>query len=143
MKQGPTEQGIADLIALDLGSVWNTATNSVSGGCMATGTCNNPTGVNLSPRIAPIALFDPDSYANSPCSGGNCVAKVVNLLGFFIEGMCDDVYPNEATRPNWCGTKAEAQKTVVGRLMTYPGQYSGQAGNPGNATFLETTTLVR
>ena len=71
------------------------------------------------------------------------MAQVVNLLGFFIEGMCSDVYPNEATRPSWCGTNSEAQKTVVGRLMPYPGQYSGQAGNPGNTSFLETITLVR
>ena len=66
---------------------------------MATGTCNNPTGVNISPRIAPIAIFDPVSYIDSGCSGNNCVAQVVNLLGFFVEGMCSDVYPDEATRP--------------------------------------------
>ena len=88
---------------------------------MATGTCNNPTGVNLSPRIAPIAIFDPVVVHNLQLSSGNnCVAQVVNLLGFFIEGMCSDVYPNEATRPSWCGTNSEANKTVVGRLMPYP-----------------------
>ncbi len=141
VRQGPTAQGVADLIALDSGSYWNPATNSVSGGCMATGTCNNPTGVNISPRIAPIAIFDPVSYANSGCSGNNCVAKVVNLLGFFVEGMCSDVLPNRNT-PAWCGTHRR-EEDVVGRLMPYPGQYSGQAGNPGNASFLETITLVR
>jgi hypothetical protein len=110
---------------------------------MATGTCSNPTGLDLSPRIAPIAIFDPVSYINSGCSGNNCVARVVNLLGFFIEGMCSDVYPSVATRPTWCGTKSEAEKTVIGRLMPYPGEYSGEAGNAGNTSFLETTTLVR
>lgn len=143
VKQGPTQQGVAELVARDPGSFWDVSTNSVSGGCMETGTCSNSTGLNISPRIAPIAIFDPEAYARSSCSGGNCVAKVVNLLGFFIEGMCDDVYPDAGTRPKWCGTPSEARQTVIGRLMNYPGSYSGQAGNPGNASFLETTMLVR
>ena len=75
---------------------------------MATGTCNNPTGVNISPRIAPIAIFDPVSYATSGCSGNNCVAKVTNLLGFFVEGMCSDVYPTNT--PAWCGTHPQESR---------------------------------
>ena len=139
VRQGPTAGGVSDLIALDPAASWNSATNSVSGGCMTTQTCSNPTGVNLSPRIAPIAIFDPVSYANSGCAGNNCVARVTNLLGFFIEGMCSDVYA--VNTPAWCGT--HPQEVVIGRLMPYPGSYSGQAGNPGNASFLQIITLVR
>ena len=136
-RQGPTEDGLLDLVALDDSPsnrpYWNEATNSVSGGCMATGTCNNPTGVNISPRIVPIAIFDPVAYTNSSCAGGTkCVAQVVNLLGFFIEGMCTDVYDDEkdevTTRPKWCGTLSEAKKTVIGRLMPYPGHTQVRRG---------------
>ena len=73
----------------------------------------------------------------------NGVAKVENLLGFFIEGMCDDVYPNAATRPPYCGTNAEAQKSVVGRLMAYPGQFKSAAGSAGPSTFLKVVRLIR
>ena len=140
VRQGPTSQGVHDLIALDPNSSWNTGTNSVQGGCMANQSCNNPTGVNLSPRIAPIAIFDPITYANSGCSGNNCYARVINMLGFYIEGMCDEVFP-VGSRPAWCGT--HPQEVVVGRLMDYPGQLSSTAGAPGTSSFVETTYLVR
>jgi hypothetical protein len=83
--------------------------------------------VPISPRIVPVALFDPAAYwtESLACSGTNCVAQVSNIFGFFLEGMCDQVYPNQATRPPFCGTNSEAQKTVVGRMMQYPGQYNG------------------
>ena len=69
--------------------------------------------------------------------------RSMNLLGFFVEGMCNEVYPNAATRPVYCGTPAEANKSVVGRLMNYPGQASGYSGSAGPATFLKITRLVR
>ncbi len=82
----------------------------------------------LSPRIVPLALFNPASYIAGGYTGTNGVAKVMNLVGFFVEGMCDVVYPVAATRPVYCGTPAEAGKMVVGRLMNYPGQGSGSCG---------------
>jgi Flp pilus assembly protein TadG len=147
MANGPTQQGVADLIKLDSSATWNTSTNSVSGGCMATGSCANPTGANISPRIVPLAIFNTQAYYNeeagNACSGGNCVAQVVNLLGFFVEGMCNDVYPTPATRPGYCGTNAQAGKAVVGRLTAYPGQTNSASGSAGPATFLKVTRLVR
>jgi Flp pilus assembly protein TadG len=141
MAQGPTQQGVATLVGRDSSASWNSSTNSISGGCMAAGTCE------MSPRVVPLAIFNTAAYvamdAGNACAGGNCRAQVVNILGFFVEGMCNDVYPTLATRPAYCGTPAEASKAVVGRLMSYPGQYSGVAGAPGPATFLETVRLVR
>ncbi len=137
VRQGPTEQGVRALIALDPSATW--VTNEVQGGCMATHTCSNPTGTNVSPRIAPIAVFDTAAFAASGCSGNNCMAKVVNLLGFFIEGMCDDVFGGNT--PTWCGS--HPKEVVVGRLMNYPAQRSSLAGNAGPASFLRTTILVR
>ena len=142
--QGPTSAGTGNLIALDSSATWNVATNTVQGGCMVTGTCLDEDGVHVevSPRIVPLAIFDTATYAAAGFTGTNGVARVVNLLGFFIEGMCNDVYPNVATRPPYCGTPAEANKAVVGRLMNYPGQYSGASGSAGPSTFLKITRLV-
>jgi hypothetical protein len=140
MSQGPTTQGVGDLIALDPSATWNSGTNSVQGGCIASNTCSNPTHANVSPRVVPIAIFNTQVYAASGCSGTNCVAQVTNILGFFVEGMCDDVYPH-GTAPAWCGS--HPNKVVLGRLIDYPGQFSGSAGPAGPADFLTITRLVR
>ena len=44
-----------------------------------------------SPRIRPIVIIDIDNYIARGCSGTTCIAKVANILGFFVEGMCKDV----------------------------------------------------
>ena len=53
----------------------------------------------------PLALFNPKAYWDGGYNGNNGMAQVVNILGFFIEGMCDEVY---ATPPAWCGTGARS-----------------------------------
>jgi hypothetical protein len=145
--QGPTDQnGVQELIALDSTAKWDTGTNTVVGGCTTAGNCStvNPMGIGISPRIVPIALFDPQACVNTSChTGNNSVAQITNILGFFIEGMCNDVYPNQATRPAWCGTNAEAGKMLVGRLMAYPGQYSSVSGSAGPQTFVKVVRLIR
>jgi hypothetical protein len=120
VKQGPTIDGVNYLVSLDSTASWDTATNKVIGGCTAAGTCRsaNPLGVDLSPRIVPLALFDPQAYVDVGGNGNNGMARVINLLGFFIEGMCSDVFA-ASTPPPWCGTGADPGKTVVGRLMPY------------------------
>jgi hypothetical protein len=144
VRQGPTEQGVRDLIALDDEAEWDPDTNTVVGGCMADGSCDpNPTGALISPRIVPIALFDPQAYIDAGYTGENGMARVVNLLGFFVAGMCNDVYPVAATRPAWCGTNSEARTVVVGRLMEYPGTGGGAAGPAGPQTFITMTRLIR
>lgn len=145
MAQGPTSQGVStdpnSLVNRDPTASFDTTTNSIVGGCMAAGTCQ------LSPRVVPIAIFDTAAFVTmataNGCSGTNCRAQVVNIIGFFVEGMCDEVYPNQATRPPYCGTPAEAQKMVVGRLINYPAQNSGVAGAPGPASFITTVHLIR
>lgn len=143
MAQGPTRRGVNTIVARDSTATFNPSTNEIDGGCMAA----EPPTCDLSPRIVPVALFNTAAYvamdAAGACSGGNCVAQVVNIMGFFVEGMCDDVYPNPATRPAYCGTNAQAGKSVVGRIINYPAQASAVAGAPGPASFLQTTILVR
>ena len=121
VKNGPTIQGVHDLVALDRNATWDTSSNTVTGGCTTAGNCQsqNPLGFAMSPRIVPIALFSPQAYADGGFNGNGGMARVMNLLGFFVEGMCDEVY---ATPPTWCGTGGDPGKTVVGRLMRYPGQ---------------------
>jgi Putative Flp pilus-assembly TadE/G-like len=142
VKQGPTIDGVHYLVSLDPGASWDTTNSRVTGGCTSAGTCStaNPLGVGISPRIVPLALFDPGSYAALGCSGNNCMARVMNLLGFFVEGMCDEVF---VTPPVWCGTGSEPSKTVVGRLMAYPGQARSASGSAGPETFLKITRLIR
>jgi Flp pilus assembly protein TadG len=148
MSAGPTAQGVSkdsdSLVKRDPYATFDTTTNKIVGGCMAAGTCE------LSPRVVPIAIFNTAAYvamdAANGCNGGNCRAQVVNIIGFFVEGMCDEVYPDDATRAAlapYCGTKAEAAKMVVGRLINYPAQYVGSAGAPGPSSFITVTFLIR
>lgn len=158
MAQGPTRDGVGSveeepcvpttvkpctLISKDPDARFDPFTNSITGGCMEAGTCE------LSPRVVPIAIFDTEAYVNlatatdGKCSGTTCRAQVVNIIGFFVEGMCDEVYPDPATRPAYCGTNQEPAKMVVGRLINYPAQNSGVAGAPGPASFITTVQLIR
>ncbi len=61
---------------------WSTASESRHSTCRAT-------------RIRPIAIFDIAHYMLNPAcvnqAGTGCVVRVANIVGFFVEGMCDDV----------------------------------------------------
>ena len=132
VSQGPTTQGVTTLVGTDDGAYWNGS--EILGSEFAE-----------SPRIVPIPLFDPADFVvnqASSCSGSNCVIKVVNIMGFFVEGVCADVAAEgrlEAT--TYC---ADPNKDIVGRLVGYIGSSRGGAGNvpPGNG-FILVTRLVR
>jgi hypothetical protein len=152
MSQGPTTQGVTDLVAQDSGATWvvgddpstpDVEKGYVSSPCMTAGTCTDPNGnhVSVSPRIVPIAIFDTSAFVDETCSGTGCVARVVNLGGFFIEGMCFDVF-GSANLPTWCGSVSDSKKIVIGRFMKYPGQWSMTGGTTTNA-FAKAVTLVR
>ncbi len=70
---GPTTQGVDDLITADLGAEWNTSCNCVTGSAFGT-----------SPRIISIPLYDPDDYARNKQTGRVAEFKVANWLGFFV-----------------------------------------------------------
>jgi len=150
MNVGPTSSGVDGLVAQDSGAQWISPGDPgydpakddpdnlgyVDSPCMNAGTCK------LSPRIVPIAIFDTTAFTNETCSGSGCVARVINLAGYFIEGMCNEVYPLPATRPAWCGSNSDAMKIVLGRFMRYPGQLSG-SGGPTVSSFAKAVRLVR
>jgi Flp pilus assembly protein TadG len=75
-KEGPTIQGIQDLIARDPGASWSEQTNGV---------VNSSFGDRQSPRVFPIPLFDPDYYNLGKQTGRVASLKVANWIGFFVE----------------------------------------------------------
>jgi hypothetical protein len=87
--------------------------------------------------------MDIDRYLAADPSGSGGVVKVVNIFGFFIEGMGDvDANGNIIFDPN--DPLNNRNKVVVGRIMTVPGlALSGQTPINQNAAFLQTILLVR
>ncbi|HXD20812.1 MAG TPA: pilus assembly protein TadG-related protein [Vicinamibacterales bacterium] len=71
--EGPTTQGIDDLIAKDPNAYWDTAKNEVH------------TSMSPSPRVFPIPLYDPDYYQFQKTNGRNATLRVANWIGFFVE----------------------------------------------------------
>jgi hypothetical protein len=106
--------------------------------------CTNPKGCpsnSSSRRIIPLALFDPAHYAASGATGSNGVVKVVNVLGFFVEGTCasggfdlEDYLLCSDSGPG---------EDLVGRLVTIPGLAVGGAGTAGPASFTKVIRLIR
>jgi Putative Flp pilus-assembly TadE/G-like len=78
---GPTTSGIDDLIAKDPTAYWDK-------------TLNRPvSGMNPSPRVIAIPIYDPVYYDVGKRNGRNADLKVANFIGFFIvERSGNDVY---------------------------------------------------
>jgi hypothetical protein len=127
-KTGPTKQGVDNLVALDSGASWSTALNRPVGG-----------GGLQSPRIVPVAIFDTATYLSHGYNGTNVIIKVVNILGFFVEGLCKDNFYKEPYLD--CSNN---NNDVVGRLMSFPGTYVAGAGViNGPSAFGQVIRLVR
>jgi len=73
--EGPTVQGITDLIAKDPDAVWDNGTKKV---------VNSKYGSH-SPRVFPIPLYDPAYYAQGKANGRNASLKTANWIGFFVD----------------------------------------------------------
>ncbi len=71
-KQGPTAQGVQDLIDLDPTAFWDPDCKCA----------NSPKGIN-SPRLIRIGLFDP----RDPPSSGRQSVTVIKVGGFFVESV--------------------------------------------------------
>ena len=122
--QGPTVAGIQTLIDRDPTAYWD--------GKQVV-TTKSP-----SPRIVPVGLLDIDTYLSINPSGSGGIVRLVNIFGFFIEGMGDvDPKTGAITVPVKNG------KSVIGRLINIPGMYSGSSNINPNASFLQTIILVR
>jgi len=131
VSQGPTSQGIGDmsrgLVSQDPDAHWDPDANAIVGG-----------GGMSSPRIRPIVIIDINHYMSQGCSGTTCIGKVANIIGFFAEGMCNDVTLDEGLACE------DPNKDVVGRIVTLPGTYVAGTGDvEESAAFVKVVRLVR
>ena len=124
---GPSRQGIEALVARDGGASW--------GGTGIVGSAFSP--ATSSPRVVPIGVIDIDDFLSQDPSGANGVLRLVNIYGFFIEGM-GDVDPVTGAMTLSAGGHA-----VIGRIMTIPSMASGSSSLPNSASFLRSIILVR
>lgn len=116
---------LAQLIASDGGATW-------SNGAVVN------SNAAISPRIVPVAVFDPALYLSRGYNGTNGIVKVVNILGFFIEGKCSGAFYHEPYLD--CSNNGN---DIVGRLVSYQGLISGASGTVAGAAFGQVVVLVR
>jgi putative Flp pilus-assembly TadE/G-like protein len=153
---GPTEQGIDGggpgglaVIEKDPNAVWNPSIDYLGQSGAVVKSASDPTLNMTSERIRPIAIFDIAHYmANPGCvnqAGTGCVVKVANIVGFFIEGMCDEVAAAGRLEPGQnCAPNPEGRNQVVGRIVTLPSSFAAGVGHvTEDAAFLKIVRLVR
>jgi Putative Flp pilus-assembly TadE/G-like len=116
---------LAQLIATDSGASW-------SGGAVIN------SNAALSPRVVPVAVFDPALYISQGYNGTQGIIKIVNILGFFIEGKCSATFYHEPYLD--CSNNGN---DIVGRLVSYPGLVSAGSGTVAGAAFGQVIVLVR
>lgn len=124
---GPTKQGVEALVARDSDARW-------SGGGIINSAFSPATS---SPRVVPIGVIDIDTYLAADPTGSNGIVKLVNIYGFFVEGMGDVAADGTVT---CCSSGG---KSVVGRIMTIPSMGVGNSNLPVEASFLRQVILVR
>ena len=125
---GSTRNSIEALIARDLGARW--LNGEITGSRLSPPTS--------SPRVVPIGVMDIDWYLRTDPTGNNGVVRMVNIYGFFIEGMGD------VDRDTGAITLAPNGQSVIGRIMTMPSTQTGGISTlPANASFLRSIILVR
>jgi len=114
--------GLNELITVkDPGAVWNPATKRVDNSCadLAVGRC-----APISPRILPMAVYDPKALSDDSAGGLPASIWVNNMVGFFVESVS--------------GTD------ITGYITTYPGLRDAGAGMLyDDSSFLRAPMLVQ
>ena len=123
---GPTRQGIEFLTDQDPGATYG------SGGIVGS-TFDPPT---ASPRVVAIGVMDVDDYLSRNPTGSNGTVRLVNIYGFFIEGMGD-------VNADGSMTLSSGGKAVVGRLIRMVSMGSGSSPITTASSFLVKIILVR
>jgi len=108
---GPTKQGVDALVAKDPDAYWDSTNNRVV------------SSMHPSPRVAIIPVYDPGYYAEGKHNSRNADLKVVNYIGFFIEGMQGN--------------------SVMGRITPVSGIMNGNAGPAPSGSFPMVIRLVQ
>ena len=124
---GSTRNTVEALMARDGDAEW--VNGAISGS-----TFDPPTS---SPRVVPIGVMDIDWYLRTDPTGNNGVVRMVNIYGFFIEGM------GNVDRTTGEITLAANGQSVIGRIMTIPAMNAGRSTLPNNSSFLRSIILVR
>jgi hypothetical protein len=138
---GPVPDGV---IGQDSGAIWSWTANNGRGAVVdASGNLNMD-----SPRIRPVPIMDIDHYMThvAGCSGTTCVVKISNIVGFFVEGMCNTMLAQNRLDPGigCVGDKNQWSGQVVGRIVTMPGTYATGNGAPITpSTFVKLVRLIR
>jgi hypothetical protein len=152
--EGPTEQGVArggagvasPLLEQDEDAVWTWGKPCGPNGeigCVVKSSSDDTSNMT-SPRVRPLPIIDNTQYVASGCSGTGCIAKVVNIIGFFVEGLCDEVRAAGKLDPgNDCDPDSNDRSQVVGRIVTLPGSLVGTGAPVDESSFLKTIRLVR
>jgi hypothetical protein len=125
---GPTAQGISDLIARDPGASYDPVNKKIVGSAFSPAT--------KSPRVVPVGIMNVDMFFAQNPNGSNPVVRLVNIFGFFIEGMGD---VSKTTGAITCCSNGG--KSVIGRIMTIPANGKSRLNN--SASFLRSIILVR
>ena len=133
--QGPVKQGVQYIVGQDSGAAWNPTADGPRG--PGTGAVTGGQGMS-SPRIRGMVVLDINHYDASGCTGGTCVGKVANIIGFFVEGICNTVTLDAGV------TCDDPSKDIVGRIVTLPAQYAAGTGDvEESAAFIQVYRLVR
>jgi hypothetical protein len=152
--EGPAEQGIFNggagvttpLVLQDEDAVWTWGKNcgpATTTGCVVK-SISDDTSNMTSARIRPLPIINNTEYIAAGCSGTGCIAKVVNIVGFFVEGLCDDVKAAGGLDPgNDCDPGSNDKGQVVGRIVTLPGKLTGTGMPVDESSFVKVIQLVR
>ena len=131
---GPSKQGVTTLINRDPSASWSDSAKNGAGGVV--GSASDP-----SPRIVPVAVFDPQLYISQGYNGTNGTIKVVNILGFFIEGFCNDnSFVHESYLPP---CTQGGGNDLVGRLVPFAGTAVPNGAVAGPSAFGVVIRLIR
>lgn len=83
----------------------------------------------MSPRIVPVALFDPAAYAAMGSPSGNQTLPIINIMAFFIQSTVSSGKD-----------KGNITGVLIGDAALFVS--GGGSGGPG-ASFLKTPGLIR
>jgi len=124
---GDTNNAFNNLMAQDPTVIWNTGANRIDNSCA-------PGCAPISPRLIPIALYDPDRFQlgratddwiSVGCLTDDPCITVTNIVGFFVHGAFGGYGPH-------------------GHILKYPGTSSSTAPTfVDDASWLVTAHLIR
>ena len=93
-----------------------------------------------SSRIVPVAIIDIPDYLAAGYTGSNGIVRIVNIVGFFLEGTCATVSVQESYLQ--CPGHGNDQAAIVGRFVSYPA-LAVKTGGTVTGSFGSVIVLVR